>query len=248
MSPRHPIAKSWRLLRMVAHLLRGLWITQRQFDHISEAAKATHIKRWSQQLLEICDISLVASHDTITSPALVSNHITWLDIFAINAVQPVAFIAKQEIQSWPLVGTLLTRVGTQFINRNNRRDITRVNEILADCIRQGKPLAFFPEGTTSDGLVLKPFKSSLFQPLIDAGIHCQVVSIQYQTAAGDYAAPLAFVGDLTFMGSLWQTLGQRGTRVVLQVLPALDCAGADRRSLSVAALGAIEGSLRAPTN
>lgn len=98
-----------------------------------------------------------------------ANHVSWLDIFAMSAVYPSSFIAKQEIKSWPVLGKMGQNAGTVFINRNSRRDIEPINRAVYETLQRGQNVSFFPEARTSSGLGLLPFKAALFQSAIDAG-------------------------------------------------------------------------------
>src|SRR5947199_5895908 len=82
---------------------------------------------------------------------IVANHISWLDIFVLNTLQPARFIAKSEMRAWPLFGRLMAGVGTLFIERDRRRHTHHINRHAADALAQGDVLAVFPEGATSDG-------------------------------------------------------------------------------------------------
>ena len=115
---------------------------------------------------------------------VVANHVSWLDIFALHAVGPVRFIAKAEIERWPVLGGLVRGVGTLFIERARRHDTHRVNQEIARALAAGDIVAVFPEGTTTDGTALLPFKGSLLQPIIDAQGHVQPVAIRYRDADG----------------------------------------------------------------
>ena len=78
---------------------------------------------------------------------LVANHVSWLDIFAINAIVPVRFVAKSEVRSWPFIGWLCARAGTLFIRRARPHDTARINDVVAKALRAGDVFAVFPEGT-----------------------------------------------------------------------------------------------------
>ena len=98
--------------------------------------------------------------------ALVSNHISWIDVFAINATTRVCFVAKSEVAGWPGIGLLARVTGTAFVKREAAEAGTQ-RDLLRQRIRDGFLLAFFPEGTTTDGLQVLPFKSALFAAFTD---------------------------------------------------------------------------------
>ncbi len=177
---------------------------------------------------------------------IVANHISWLDIFVLNSMQPARFIAKAELKRWPVVGRLSTNVGTLFIERERRRDTHTVNRHTVEALTRGDVVAVFPEGTTSDGTSLLKFHSSLFQPIVDAEGHVQPVAIRYRTPADEHSAAPAFVGDLTMLGSFWRLTGERSLVAELHLMPPLSAKERHRRELSSEAAGAIRTVLESP--
>lgn len=131
---------------------------------------------------------------------LVTNHISYTDILLLCATSPAWFISKAEVAKWPGIGTL-TRCGhTLFLDRETRRDVHRMNQIIADLVRNGGGVGFYPEGTTSDGHTVLPFKPSLLQPAIELRIPIHVGAIAYQTPANSPPASelVAWIGDAEF--------------------------------------------------
>ncbi|MDF3823608.1 lysophospholipid acyltransferase family protein, partial [Leptospira sp. 96542] len=120
---------------------------------------------WARALLRHLGLRVEVQGDVV-SPGpllLVSNHISWLDIMSLHAARYCRFVAKADIQRWPLVGRLVTGAGTLYIQRDSRRDAMRVVQHIAERLRAGEVLAVFPEGTTSDGQDLLPFHANLLQ-------------------------------------------------------------------------------------
>ena len=123
--------------------------------------------------------------------AVVANHVSWLDIFALNACQQVYFVAKEEVAGWPLVGWLARATGTVFIRRD-RRDAAHQKALLEDRLRAGHRLLFFPEGTSTDGLRVLDFKPTLFAAFFAEGLgtalRIQPVSVVYRPRASKGAS------------------------------------------------------------
>jgi 1-acyl-sn-glycerol-3-phosphate acyltransferase len=163
---------------------------------------------------------------------LVANHISWLDIFVINAVAPSSFVSKDDVKSWPVLGWLSERADTIFLERGSRRAAHRMGEQLQECLRQGQRVALFPEGTTSDGSHVLPFHGALMQPAVDAGCTVQPLVLRYLDGAGGVSRAPAYVGDKT----LWQTLhaiaAAPSLSAVPHFLPPVSTAGTDRRHLA----------------
>ena len=92
----------------------------------------------------------------------VSNHISWIDILAINSILDVVFIAKKEVRSWPGLGVLAALGQTIFIERKSLNALSHMRAV-EECLKKGQSIFFFPEGTSTDGSIIKQFKSSLFE-------------------------------------------------------------------------------------
>jgi 1-acyl-sn-glycerol-3-phosphate acyltransferase len=174
---------------------------------------------------------------------IVANHVSWLDIFVINALYPCRFVAKSEIRSWPLAGWLVEKAGTVFIERGNRRELRHVFKGLVTALHSGQRVAFFPEGTTSSQGSLLPFHANLFEAAIDAGAPVQPYALSYLDAAGGWHAAVDYTGDTTFVDSIFRILGGEPVHARLQCLAPIDAAGAHRRQLAQAAHDAIGAAL-----
>lgn len=141
--------------------------------------------------------------------AVVANHCSWLDIFSLNAVQRVLFVSKVEVQSWPLIGIIARSVGTVFIERRQSH-AAKHRVVMADYIDRGQRLLFFPEGTSTDGQRVLPFRSSLFAAFFDDGLRdriwIQPVSLIYVAPDGADPRYYCWWGDTDFAPHLFQVL------------------------------------------
>jgi 1-acyl-sn-glycerol-3-phosphate acyltransferase len=237
----------YRHARVSLHVFQGIATTAFVFPLIGLPRRQALIRRWSERLLRIMHVeSRVHGLPPGGLPGnmlIVANHISWLDIFVLNTVQPARFIAKAELKRWPLVGLMIAGCGTLFIERERRRDAHRVNDHAREVLAAGDSIAIFPEGTTTDGTTLLPFHGSLLQPVIDARGHLQPIAIRYLHRDGSYNDAPAYVGDLTFMGSFWRVLGEREMVVEMTLTPALEAHARHRRELSREAEQAIRAAL-----
>ncbi|MEQ6292295.1 lysophospholipid acyltransferase family protein [Vogesella sp. GCM10023246] len=242
-----------RLLRLVLHLCRGVLTIARLYPRLSQPEKAVITQRWSQQLLHILAIKVKVqgAAPAATYPPhtlVVANHVSWLDIFALNSVTVSRFVAKKELRDWPVAGFLIKSAGTLFIDRSNRRDASRVNQQLASALHAGDCMAVFPEATTSDGTGLLPFKPSLFEAARLAGATVQPVAIRYVSPGGHYCATAAYAGDTSFGQSLWAILSTRAMVVELSYTAPLPAAEASRFALSDGSRRAIATALALPAD
>ncbi|MCX7627328.1 MAG: 1-acyl-sn-glycerol-3-phosphate acyltransferase [Methylophilaceae bacterium] len=243
------IVRLWRLARLGLHFGYGVvaacvlpWLGQRQ--------RRSLVQSWSAHILHILNVRLqvegmlpTASHP----PALfVANHISWLDIWAINAVHPMRFVAKSEVRAWPIIGWLSEKVGVIFIERGRRHDTARVSGVGAEALRQGHSVCVFAEGTTSDGTHLYPFKSSLLQSAVDAGALVWPIALQYRDTHGRLNTAVAYTGDVTMFQSLCAVLAQREIVVRLIFAEPMPAVQRDRRTLTRAAESAIAALAHLP--
>src|SRR5690625_7437221 len=132
----------------------------------------------------------------------VANHVSWLDIFVINSVRSTHFVAKSEIRKWPLLGWLVAGAGSVFIERQRRHAIKKVVEQLQVLFAQRQVVGLFPEGTTTDGLDVKPFHNSLFAPVIQADAPLQTIALRFY-AGGRRSTRFAFTGEQSLVANLW---------------------------------------------
>ncbi|MFO1322957.1 MAG: lysophospholipid acyltransferase family protein [Burkholderiales bacterium] len=226
--------RCYRWTRTCVHVLAGIATTMVVFPLVSDARRRALVKRWSGRLLSILAVEARIEGELTRggNVMVVANHISWLDIFVLNAHHPVRFVAKSEIAKWPVVSQLIRGAGTVFIERERRRDTHRVNHQMAQVLANGDVVAIFPEGTTTDGTDVLPFKSSLLQPIVEADGHVQPIAIRYRTPDGERSFAPAYVGDTTFPESFWSVCGARALTVELIATPALPARDRHRRELA----------------
>ena len=141
--------------------------------------------------------------------AVVANHTSWLDIFSLNAAQRIYFVSKSEVASWPGIGWLAKATGTLFIERNPKH-ARKQTEVFQHRLLDNHRLLFFPEGTSTDGLQVLPFKTTLFQsffaPELRDVIWVQPVTVLYTAPDGTDPRFYGWWGDMSFGGHLLRTL------------------------------------------
>ncbi len=157
------------------------------------------------------------------SPAVVSNHLTYLDILVYSATRPFVMVAKSEVRHWPLIGWITAQAGTIYVQRadvkgGRTQTYDEVNAAMAEAFRSGLPVLFFPEGTTSDGTSgVLPFRRGLFHSVLRAGVQLKTAAVAYSLDVPDDETSLAnhvcFVGDAEFGPHLFRCLGITGLHV-----------------------------------
>ncbi|MGK5025885.1 lysophospholipid acyltransferase family protein [Janthinobacterium sp. RB2R34] len=237
---------AWRLARVAVHLAIGMSKSLVLFPWLDVAGRNRRIRAWSRQLLAICNVTVEASAShaaALDHCMVVANHVSWLDIFVINAVHPCRFVAKAEIRSWPVLGWLAARAGTIFISRGNKRDLRKIFQGLVDKLQQGERIGVFPEGTTAAQGQLLPFHANLLEAAIDAQVPVQPFAVSYVDAAGVPHDAVDFIGDMTFAYSMVRILGGKPVVARLACLAPISTVGAHRREVALVAHAAVAATL-----
>ena len=170
-----------------------------------------HITRFvCRTALRILRLPLTVHGTPMTHPgAIVANHSSWLDIFVLNAVQTIYFVAKAEVADWPMIGWLARATGTVFIARKGT-EAKKQQEIFESRLMAGHRLLFFPEGTSTDAIRVLPFKSTLFEaffsPALERTMHIQPVTVVFHAPAGEDRRHYGWWGDMDFASHLVKTL------------------------------------------
>jgi 1-acyl-sn-glycerol-3-phosphate acyltransferase len=259
------------IVRMFLHLFAGMANCAFLFPFMGRPARQARIRRWSHKLVVICGLKVVIRHANANAAAgtqagmpggsdarppladgtqshalMVANHISWLDIFVVNSLEPCRFVAKSDIRGWPMVGWLCAKTGTIFISRGKRSAVRAIFQGVVSSIGAGDRIMFFPEGTTASQGSLLPFHPNLFEAAIEAGVPVQPYAIRYLDEGGGLHAAADFIGETTIVESILAILKARGTRPItaeLTVLAPIGTDGAHRRDLAVVVRAAIGDSL-----
>ena len=160
----------------------------------------------------------------------VGNHVSWTDIPLLGQLLPLAFLAKAEVRSWPLLGWLAQQGGTLFIRRGHG-DSAKIAEQLAERLGRPGALALFPEGTSTDGTQVRTFHGRLLGSASQAGVPLQPVAIRYlRDGRIDPLAP--FIGDDGLPSHLRRLLGAEVAEVQIHLLEPIDSLGRSRSELA----------------
>lgn len=232
-----------RSLRLAALVLLGLALAPPVALLRSRGHDQAIVRWWMRELARALGLRIRVRGALPRRPALwCSNHVSWLDIVVLGAIADVGFVSKAEVRAWPLVGWLARSAGTLFIRRGAGQG-ERVSALIAKRLNQGRSVAIFPEGTTSDGMGVQRLYPRLFAAAIQAGAPLQPVALRF--GEGGMASPRApFVGDDTFLAHLIRILRLRdGLDVDIRLMPPIESKGLDRRSLAQAVRVIIQSGL-----
>ena len=238
-----------KCIRICIHLSYGTWQAF-WYPMLAPVIQRHMLKSWSRELLAILDIEIIP--DLANTPEygagclLVSNHVSWLDIFVINAVHPCQFVAKSEVRGWPVIGWLCRRTGTYFIERTERRDTAKANAKLAHSIKHGASIGLFPEGTTTDGTQVAHFHAAMLQPALDSGATVHPVGLRYLDQNRQPSTRVLFTGETTLVDSLWKVLSGHKLIATVTFIPFDSKSYTDRKSLAQASREFIANHLQLP--
>ncbi|GAA4235510.1 1-acyl-sn-glycerol-3-phosphate acyltransferase [Streptosporangium album] len=180
-----------------------------------------------------------------SAPLIVANHVSWLDPLVMAVVLPSRLLAKREVRGWPVVGGLVAGAGALFIDRERLSALPEAVGGVAAALREGRPVAAFPEGTTWCGREMGAFRPAVFQAALDAGAPVRPVALRYLDRDGAPASAAAYVGDDTLWSSICRVVAFRGLTVEVTLLPPVQAG--DRRSLAWAAESSIASVVVAPS-
>jgi 1-acyl-sn-glycerol-3-phosphate acyltransferase len=181
------------------------------------------------RLLRACLPVQVQVHGELPKQAAlwVSNHVSWVDIALLGALQPLSFLSKAEVRQWPLAGWLAVQAGTLFIQRGAGESAQIGQQITAQ-LQAGRALLLFPEGTTSDGQSLRTFHGQLLSAVIEHPIALQPVALRYWRD-GQLDTGAAFIGEDDLLSHLRRLLSAPAAQVQIHLLPPLFAAAGENR-------------------
>jgi 1-acyl-sn-glycerol-3-phosphate acyltransferase len=230
------VTRSLLLLAMLLAATLDLWLRRPRFG----AEGAVWIHGWCRRIVGAMGIQVLVTGslpEASTGPvAVVSNHLSYLDILLYSAAQPFVMVAKSEVKRWPLLGRLTARAGTVYVDRGGGPPTyPEVNRAMAEAYRSGLPVLFFPEGTTTDGSAVLPFRRGLFHSVLENRVELQTAALRYSLAECNGKATVAndvcWWGDAFFGPHIFRCLGLRGltARIHFDQTPV---GGRDRFELS----------------
>lgn len=184
------------------------------------AEGAVWIHGWCRRIVAAMGIEFEVQGVMPADGAVVSNHLSYLDILLYSAARPFVMVAKNDVRRWPLLGWLTSLAGTVYVERGGGPGTyAAVNAAMADAFRSGLPVLFFPEGTTTDGMggVLE-FRRGLFHSVLNEGVALRTAALGYTLEDEDakVAEDVCWWGDALLGPHLFGCLGLRGLRAQIR--------------------------------
>jgi len=224
----------WRLLRVSEHLLTGVMIVSgiavgRRFGLRAEWLPEV-VRWWYARFCRALDVQVQVTGELVPNALLAANHISWLDIPVLGSQARIDFLSKADVRDWPLIGWMAEILGTLFIARGANQTGVLIPEI-GECVRRGRHLVIFPEGTTTDGSRLHRFHPRLLGAGQLDGVLVQPVALRYGSdATPDPIAP--FIGDDALLPHLIRLARHPSLEVHIRLLPPLDGSAHSRRHIA----------------
>jgi 1-acyl-sn-glycerol-3-phosphate acyltransferase len=190
--------------------------------------RARMLRDVARRVLELHGVEVEAAGPLPLGPAiLASNHVSWLDPLVVASLVPCAPVSKVDVARWPVVGTIARELGVVFVSRGDARSGARALGAAAEALARGVSVLNFPEGTTTEGKGVLPFRSGMFGLAARLGLPVVPVAIRYDPPS------LAWVGDATFLPHYLTLAARRRTRAVVR-LGAPEAAAPGARSAELA--------------
>lgn len=201
----------WRFLLLISTSLQaGLeFAAHRLHGPISLPRRAEWLHRSCIKVVTQLGITLDVDGRFPSRGLLVCNHLSYIDVLALSAIAPCIFVAKRQVRSWPLFGRLARFGGTTFVDRDQPFDAIRVNHELTEALSAGLVVVLFPEGTSSDGSTVLPFRSALFKPAVQLNQPVSTAHISYAVEGGSVEQDVSYWGTMVFLPHLFRFLRLR---------------------------------------
>jgi 1-acyl-sn-glycerol-3-phosphate acyltransferase len=239
---KHPFRASLRLAWLGFELIRLAVEFLIRVPFGSRGHSAEVRARWllggSRRVLRIFDVAIQVTGPIPKHGLLVSNHLSYLDVLVISALTPSVFVAKPEVRNWPVFGWFARLAGTLFADRDRRIQVGPLTTALEAALNQETLVVLFPEGTSSDGREVLPFKSALLEPATKPRHPLAAGHIYYELDDGDVAEEVCYWKDMTFVPHLLNLLSKKRIRALVHFAEVSD-RSADRKELARELRGAV---------
>lgn len=212
------VRTAWRILQVVALILAmAIDFLLRPTHSAAEGAEKIH--RHCRRIVRALGVTWTVEGNLPSTGAVVSNHLSYLDILLYSAIRPFVMVAKAEVRGWPAIGWLTRQAGTVYVMRGGGpATYPGVNLAMAEAYRSGCPVLFFPEGTTTNGEEeVLPFRRGLFHSVLNEGVPLQTAALRYAADEGvSIADDVCWWGDALLAPHLWRLAGASGVRATVR--------------------------------
>ncbi|GGK16351.1 lysophospholipid acyltransferase family protein [Luteimonas terricola] len=237
----------WHALVHLPLVMIGISLPTDRIRFGGETLRARLVRAWQGGLMRVFGLRMRRLGTPLPGGTLfVANHVSWMDISALHSQRMMGFVAKHEIEGWPLVGRMARRGETIFHQRGSQESLGGVLEAMIARLRAGRSVGVFPEGRTRDGAEVGPFHARIFMAAVEAGVPVQPVALRYG-AGGAAQREVAFWPRENFLQNFLRLLGEpsRDAEVVF-LAPVMPGEAEGRAAIARIARERIAAALQGP--
>lgn len=207
-----------RTTRRLSALARAIHLARRESKASADLSDcAVWQQRQARRMLAALDVRVSVTGTLPLQGLVVCNHLSYLDVLVLAAQGPAIFVAKSDVRKWPVIGNLLESAGTILARRGRPMTAKTTAGQIREVFAAGLPVILFPEGTSTDGSSILPFKPTLLQTALDAGVPVTPAAISYQTDDGNAADDICYRGDAVFLPHLIRLAGLESIHAALLI-------------------------------
>lgn len=227
---------AWRGIWIVGEILRAAghfgWVWLKFGGRPSLNARARCLQASCRRVLRVFSPEVRIAGIALHRGLLVANHLSYLDILALGAATPCVFVSKSEVRRWPVFGWFASFAGTLFVQRNHRADVSRMTAAIREALHEEVVVVLFPEGTSSGGATVLPFKSALLGAIEATDHHVTPAALSYMLGDGNAADEACYWKDMTLVPHLWNLLGKHSLRIAVVFGPSRKIGNDDRKAIA----------------
>jgi lyso-ornithine lipid O-acyltransferase len=207
-----PVAALRAVVRLI--LLSGCvgisWLRHFISGPQTRQGQANWLSAWARDVVNLLGLRVIVQGAVPKSGLIVSNHLGYLDIAVLSAVARCVFVSKREVADLPIFGPSARWCGTIFVDRSRRADVAEVAAAMRDVLGDGVPVVLFPEGTSSGGEQVLPFKPALFAPVVELGCPVAACALDYSLPSGSVPDEVCYWGDDKLSLHFFNLFGKTG--------------------------------------
>lgn len=199
---------------------------------VSRRERNQWMMKWSRNVSASLDVKITVQGKPPKSGMLVANHLSYLDIIVLGTTTPATFLSKAEVRWWPAIGWLTQFAGTLYVKREKKRDLHALAESFAHVWEENSLIVMFPEGTSSNGETILPFRSSLLKPACDMQQPVTPAYVHYECEGGTLIDDVFFWGDMAFAPHLIRMLCLKSVKAHITFGQSRSPDGLDRKQIT----------------
>ncbi|MFK5986976.1 MAG: lysophospholipid acyltransferase family protein [Pseudomonadota bacterium] len=230
--------KLLRFSHLLLHLFKGFFVFGFAINNDEiikqgiSARKRERLQGWLKKLLAIYRVKIVFHGKQVESPKMiVCNHISWMDVVILSSLYPGHFIAKSEIRSWPVMGPMISSIGTLFIKRGVRSEMKKMSQQVGQILDNKSSVVYFPEGKTGDGKQINTVYSGLFESAITAGMDVQPMLVIYSDSSGYPSQVMPYLTGQSLFASIMAVLEEKQITAHLFALDSISSKQLSRKEI-----------------